>query len=155
MRTHNSRLRQAMNERDKGFTLIELLVVVIIIGILAAVAIPVFLNQRKKAVDSVSKSDIKNAALAVETWITDNPQAAIVAQELVAPNTGAAGTALEGFTPSPGNTVGVRPSATLGAYCLYAFNANGDAATAAGTAYLYQSLNGGLQAAAGDSAACA
>ena len=155
MRTHNSRLRQAMNERDKGFTLIELLVVVIIIGILAAVAIPVFLNQRKKAVDSGVKSDLKNAALAVETWITDNPQAAITAQEIT-DATGAAGSELGGFTTSPGNTIGIRPSASeVGAYCLYGFNSNGDDATAAATAYLYQSLNGGLQAAAGDSAACA
>lgn len=65
------RLKEAQ-EKDKtgqgGFTLIELLVVVIIIGILAAIAIPVFLNQRNKAYDSAAQSDVKNMATAQETY---------------------------------------------------------------------------------------
>ena len=71
-----ARLQKSMKEKDQGFTLIELLVVIIIIGILAAIAIPVFLNQRKKGVDASLKSDLKNAATAVETWSTDNPTTA-------------------------------------------------------------------------------
>jgi type IV pilus assembly protein PilA len=59
-------------KEEKGFTLIELLVVILIIGILAAIAIPAFLNQKGKAYDSNAKSDARTAATAEETYYTDN-----------------------------------------------------------------------------------
>src|SRR5438552_12225093 len=59
-------------KEEKGFTLIELLVVILIIGILAAIAIPAFLNQKGKAYDSNAKSDARTAAPAEETYYTDN-----------------------------------------------------------------------------------
>jgi type IV pilus assembly protein PilA len=59
-------------QSDKGFTLIELLVVVLIIGILAAIALPAFLNQREKAQDSAAKSLVRNAQTAMETYFTDH-----------------------------------------------------------------------------------
>lgn len=62
-----ARIRKAMDEKEQGFTLVELLVVVIIIGILAAIAIPVFLNQRQGAVDAGIKSDLRTIATQVET----------------------------------------------------------------------------------------
>ena len=67
-----ARIRKAQEENEGGFTLIELLVVIIIIGILAAIAIPVFLNQRQKGYDAQAKSDLRNMATAEETYLTDN-----------------------------------------------------------------------------------
>ena len=66
-------LEKLRKERgDEGFTLIELLVVIIIIGILAAIAIPVFLNQRQKGWEAAVKSDLRNAATAQETYLTES-----------------------------------------------------------------------------------
>jgi type IV pilus assembly protein PilA len=65
------KLRQRAQD-EKGFTLIELLVVILIIGILAAIALPAFLNQRAKAQDSEAKSNVRTAQTAMETYYTDN-----------------------------------------------------------------------------------
>lgn len=67
-----ARIRKSAEEKDHGFTLIELLVVMIIIGILAAIAIPVFLNQRAKARDTAVKADVSTVGKEIATYFVDN-----------------------------------------------------------------------------------
>jgi type IV pilus assembly protein PilA len=68
-----SRLRTKKD--DEGFTLIELLVVVVIIGVLVAIAVPVYLNYRQGAADKSAQSDVRGAISAVEQYYTDNGNA--------------------------------------------------------------------------------
>jgi type IV pilus assembly protein PilA len=138
-----ARLQNAIRTKDEdGFTLIELLVVIIIIGILAAIAIPVFLSQRQKGYDAQAKSDARNAATIEETYLTDyNVYAPL---NNVASNTALAaaspGLAYEGlkmsandtgltiYTYLPGQLTG--GSLTLGqagSYCVKAVSSSGKA----------------------------
>ena len=61
-----------LRDDEQGFTLIELLVVILIIGILAAIALPAFLGQRARAQDTEGKTAVRQAQTAMETWYTDN-----------------------------------------------------------------------------------
>ena len=133
-----------MADKDEGFTLIELLVVIIIIGILAAIAIPVFLNQRRKGVDASLKSDLKTVALAMETYYADkqaypsegSPTAGATAAEFAANG--------QTIKLTPGNTVGIYTALPFqvlpGTYCLWA-----NAGTAGSGDLYYDSDAGGLR----------
>ncbi|WP_284534441.1 prepilin-type N-terminal cleavage/methylation domain-containing protein [Nocardioides sp. T2.26MG-1] len=137
-------MQKSLKEKDQGFTLIELLVVIVIIGILAAIAIPIFLNQQKKGIDSSLKSDLKSAATTVETWVVDNPSTDITGVSVAG---GTKGTGvLAALTTSDGNTVTlVKNTATTGAYCIFAYNTKASKATGTGALMMYDSMAGGLQ----------
>jgi type IV pilus assembly protein PilA len=74
-------IKRRMND-ERGFTLIELLVVILIIGILAAIAIPSFLSQKDKAGDASAKSYARNMQTAQETYFTDNNRYAVALSDL-------------------------------------------------------------------------
>ena len=127
---------------DEGFTLIELLVVVVIIGVLVAIAIPVYLNYRQGANDKSAQSDARGAISAVEQFYTNNNNTYPAA----ATNTGPASVAL----PALGGTAGsitlsnnttlhyVTTGAPVTSYKICTNNSDGS-----GKYYLYDSSVGG------------
>ncbi|WNM28668.1 prepilin-type N-terminal cleavage/methylation domain-containing protein [Demequina capsici] len=153
-----ARIRKSIENKDQGFTLIELLVVMIIIGILAAIAIPIFLNQRKKAEDSAAKADVSTLGKEVATWWVDGTVAPTIAVN--ANGSYMIGTAGDMTTVGQAsNNVVFDGISTLPAggtmtgtnWCVAVHNDSGDKTTAASGGASY-SAAGGLQI--GADAAC-
>ena len=92
-----------MKSNKKGFTLIELLIVVVIIGILAAIAIPKFANTKEKAVVASMKSDLRNLVTAQEGFFSDNQDYA--GGHAATQTNGVGGAGVVAFGPSANNTV--------------------------------------------------
>jgi type IV pilus assembly protein PilA len=135
-----ARIRKAMDEREGGFTLIELLVVIIIIGILAAIAIPVFLNQRKKGYEASMKSDLRTVANEMETYFTDaQVYPATLSTVAGPPPTVVVGTGGNNVTLSSGNTVSVI-SSDANAFCIKMTSTK----VASSTIWYYDSDGGGV-----------
>ena len=127
---------------DEGFTLIELLVVVVIIGVLVAIAVPVYLNYRQGAADKSAQSDVRGAISAIEQYYTDNSNS-----YPVGPTTQQNATFLLGSSTTAKVTlsdksemyyVPATTTAPVSSYKVCATNGGGS-----GKYYLYDSTKGG------------
>lgn len=118
-------------KNEGGFTLVELLVVILIIGILTAIAIPMFLNQRKAAIDATAKSDMRNAIMATQQYYNSNPKAPNV--DLVA---------MQKLMKKDVNSR-ITFTGTSEDYCIEVRNANGDVLSAN---YIWSSTKAGSPA---------
>jgi type IV pilus assembly protein PilA len=138
---------------DEGFTLIELLVVVVIIGVLVAIAVPVYLNYRKGAADKSAQSDVRGAVSAVEQFYTENGNAypktdtktndGTAGNDSLTLQTAAGAASTQKITLSDKTTLAI--VSTTNSYVICATNTGGS-----GKWYKYDSATGGsVKAASG------
>lgn len=148
----NTRFNEARNS-ESGFTLVELLVVIAIIAILTAIAVPAFLNQRKKANDTAVRSDVKTVVTQIETSLVDHNSLLAVttsgrtATMAFGPTRGSYPVEELTLTLSKGVTItGEGETSPVGAYRVYGYHANGSKYTAntEGNRLVYDSDGGGF-----------
>ncbi len=122
-------------QSDEGFSLVELLTVIIIIGVLASIAIPLYLDQQKKGHDAATKTDLNALAIDLAAFVTENETLPVVA---VADRT----VTLDGANSvslSPGVALGTLHGTDIEDWCIDATHPAGDRAKAPG--YRFTSID--------------
>ncbi|GAA0275755.1 type IV pilin protein [Cryptosporangium japonicum] len=143
LRWHRTRRRTG----DEGFTLIELLVVVVIIGVLIAIAVPLYNNYKKGAQNTAAQSDVRNGVTAVEAFYTANGNqypasvTGALGKDLDLKLSGATGTATEKIAVSAGNQLVLKSTNTASGttqpgYAICGWSSTGK------NVYVYKSVTG-------------
>lgn len=138
--------------REDGFTLVEILVVMLIMGILSAIAIPVFLSQRKNAVDDAIRTDLKNIIQTVNSVRSNNPNAEYLVYRAGKVCTGAVDypTTCPATAPAPVTTSGAnfvisggggRSGTANGEYFVSGWHPDGNKYSSSDKRLLYSSVN--------------
>ncbi len=137
MLAHNEKF---VEEKEQGFTLTELLIVLVIIGVLAAIAVPIYLSQRERAYEATMRSDLRTVAQEVESaYADDEAYPTVTSTGNQATITPASGTGVAVTLSLSTSVVSQTAGAAPGTFCLKATS------TKTPTVLYYDSDRGGLQ----------